>query len=177
MHNNTLLSIVISACIVAALAPRQASAEVNALDSARRIYTAVGRRHWVLAECVRVDPARKVKYDEALRSYDRANSTLLQKVRAILVADARKSHLGISEQAVLSTFDRWLNSDQNKINHDIQSGDPEQFRQQCDYIANPEGRARYHVTKQWDLMLVGLPADQYPAEAKVILAWGTKEQQ
>lgn len=74
-------------------------------------------------------------------------------------------------QAVLSVYDRFLEADQNKINHDIQFGDPQQFRQQCDYIANPERRARYQVSKQWDLMLVGLPADEFPAEVKAILGW------
>jgi hypothetical protein len=37
--------------------------------------------------------------------------------------------------AALSTYDRWLETTQNKINHDIQTGDPKQFLQQCDYAA------------------------------------------
>jgi hypothetical protein len=112
---------------------------------------------------------------QALRNYDRANSVVAQKMRAILLADARKSKPGISEQAALSTYDRWLETTQNKMNHDIQSGDPKQFLQQCDYIANPDGRARYHVTKMWNLMLVGLPAEEFPDEVKAILDWGAKE--
>jgi len=175
MNKKSLCRSVIAASVIIALFSGQAGAELSALDSARRIYPAVARRHWVLAECAKIDPARKAKYDEALRNYDRANSALMQKVRAILVADARKSKPGLTEQTVLSTYDRFLGSDQDKINQAIQFGDPEQFRQQCDYIANPERRARHHVTRQWDLMLVGLPADQYPAEVKAIMGSDAKE--
>lgn len=175
MHDQTLRRTVIAASVLAALLPGQAAAEVNAIDSTRHIYPTVARRHWLLAECAKVDPARKAKYDEALRNYDRANSALAQKMRAILLADARKSQPGISEQAVLSTYDRWLETSQNKINHDVQSGDPKQFQEQCDYIANPDGRARRHVTRKWELMLLGLPAEEFPEEVKAILNWGAKE--
>lgn len=171
MHDRTLRRTAIAIGVLAALLPGQASAEVNAIDSTRHIYPAVTRRHWVFAECAKVDPARKVKYDEALRNYDRAISALMQKMRSILVADARQSQPGISEQEVLSRYDRWFETTQNKINHDIQSGDPKQFQQQCDYIANPDGRARYHVSKSWELTLLGLPAEQFPQEVKAILNW------
>jgi hypothetical protein len=175
MQNQASRWTVIIAIVMGVLLPGQANADMSAIYGARRLYPTMARRHWLLAECTKVDPDREAKYREARKSYDQATSALAQRVRAILMADARKSRPGISEQEVLSTFDRWLETTQNKINHDIQSGDPVQFRQQCDYIARPEGRARYHVSRQWDLTLVGLPAEQYPDEVKAVLSWDGKE--
>lgn len=157
--------------LVVGLSIEGAHGETDAVTSARFVYAAMAHRHWLLAECSKVDPARKGAYDDARRSYDRGTKVLAERVRLVITADQRRSQPGISDAAALAGLDQWIESVQNKTNHAMQSAQPGQFREQCDFIANPAGRARYGVTRKRELGLIGLPTDEYPEHIKAIQQW------
>lgn len=73
-------SVLAVAVLMASLSLGQARAETDADTSVRFIYAAMAHRHWLLAECTKVDPPRKGAYDDARRSFDRGMKALAEKV-------------------------------------------------------------------------------------------------
>lgn len=146
----------------------------TALKSAGTLDAFIEYRMWLLNYCAKIDPGEAAKFGQILKDFEQQTRGYREKIEAIARLEVRKGSPVADAAAVNAATTaavKKMHDDQDRMNMKLSEYDAKGSLQKCDYVANPESRAKYGASNEWKNMLINPIEDAMPDEAAVLRDW------